>query len=161
VAQAIRMPPETELPKGALRDFVEELFRLYRAARRPTLREISNAIRMRDDLRGSASTETIRRMLRGSVPAHWVTVEAVLVGLCDLAGEDPDAPYEGSMERGDSTRRQDLEYAWHRALDEPPRARGGFRIADDPWAETGREGFGSSLGTSAGRVQYDPIQPSS
>jgi hypothetical protein len=150
------MPTESELPKGAIRDFVEELFRLYRAAHRPTLREISDGIRRRNDLRGTASTETIRRMLRGSVPAHWATVEAVLVVLCDLAGEDPDAPYEGSMERGGSTRREDLEYAWHRALDEPLSVRGGFSMADDPWAENG-----SSLGTGMGRVQYDPIPPSS
>jgi hypothetical protein len=44
----------------------------YREAGRPTLREIGDVIAGRDDLAGTASKETIRRMLQGiSVPAQW------------------------------------------------------------------------------------------
>jgi hypothetical protein len=123
---AIRMPPENELPRGPVRDFVEQLFILFRAAERPTLREINEAILRRDDLRGTASTETIRRMLHGSVPPHWTTVEAVMVALCGLADINPDAPGTDPFQRrpseewGDSTWRERIEFCWHRALDAPP-----------------------------------------
>ncbi len=87
--QMLRMPPEEDLPPGPRRRFVGELFVLYRKARRPTLREINEQI-MRMDLAGTASRETIRRMLQGvSVPANWETVEAVLTVLCDRAGITP------------------------------------------------------------------------
>lgn len=129
------MPSEAELPRGPVRDFVAVLFRLYREARRPPLREISGTIQRRDDLRGTASTETIRRMLRGAtVPPHWDTIEAVLIGLCDMAGTDPNALRPGG-ERDEydlPTRREELEEAWHRALDEPA---GRYPVqANDPWA---------------------------
>ena len=110
-----------------VRDFVWLLFFFYRAAHRPTLREISDRIR-KSDLPGTASTETIRRMLHGTtVPANWETVEAVLEVLCDLAGRGPDSRlmYQGD----DGTRRGHLERLWHRALDEP----GYYQPARDPW----------------------------
>ncbi|WP_212831247.1 hypothetical protein [Catellatospora sp. TT07R-123] len=80
------MPPLSELPNGPRREFVEEMFFYFRTAGRPTLREIDDAIR-KYDLVGTASRETIRRVLQGtSVPSRWTTVEAILYGLCDLAG---------------------------------------------------------------------------
>ena len=132
MAQVLRMPTEAELPRGAHRDFIERLFSLYREAHRPGLRQISQAIP--DDCAGTASTETIRRMLRGvSVPAHWQTVDAVLTALCQLAGVDPDADI-GDRYDDRVTRRELIEHAWHEALDNPhPRPRT-FRPADDPWA---------------------------
>jgi hypothetical protein len=66
MARSLRMPSTHVLPKGPRRDFVEELFEHYRAAKRPTLREISERIRD-DELAGTASRETIRRMLLGEV----------------------------------------------------------------------------------------------
>lgn len=120
MGRTLRMPSEAELPPGTVRDFVDLLFFFYRQAHRPTLREISDAIRKRDDIPGTASTETIRRMLHGTtVPAHWETVDSVLIVLCDLAGWGPDATfiYDGA----DGTRRSHLERVWHRALDEPDR----------------------------------------
>jgi len=48
---------------GPRRDFAEELFSLYKQARRPGLREISRAVL--PDARRTASTETIRRTLLG------------------------------------------------------------------------------------------------
>jgi len=139
MGQVLRMPTEAELPRGPHRDFTEQLFSLYKEARRPGLREISSAIP--DDAPGTASVETIRRMLRGlNVPVHWQTVDAVITALCELARVDPDADIGGRF--GDTiTRRQLVEQAWHEALDNP----GGHKPApvmrtraDDPWAsETG------------------------
>ena len=117
MARTLRMPDEAELPDGTIRDFVDLLFFFYKEAHRPTLREISDRIKM-SDLPGTASTETIRRMLRGTtVPAHWETVEAVLVVLSDLAGRGADARL--TYEHATGTRRSHLERLWHQALDYP------------------------------------------
>jgi hypothetical protein len=43
VAPLIRMPTKTELPDGARRRFVEELFETFKAANRPPLRDPSTA----------------------------------------------------------------------------------------------------------------------
>jgi hypothetical protein len=130
-----------------VRDFVKEVFGLYREAHRPTLREVSEAIRKNDSLSGTASPETIRRMLLGlTVPTHWPTVEAVLVALCDLAGVDPDEQVSGYYRDGSSSRREDLEQAWHRALDHPDERNQPIRSATssreaDPWATDGSSAY--------------------
>lgn len=139
MGQVLRMPSEAELPRGARRDFTEQLFSLYREARRPDLRTISRAIP--DDSPGTASTETIRRMLRGkTVPAHWQTVDTVLTALCLLAGVDPDDNVGGDY-RDEVTRRQLVEGAWHRALDEPGRRAAPPGLTEDPWATEGPGGY--------------------
>lgn len=117
------MPSEGELPKGARRAFVEELHMHYRAARRPSLRLISECVDQvveQDDLPGTASKETIRRMLQGQSVPSWATVEVVYRALCRLANTDPEATYQ--VDFGNSTRSliKDLEEAWNRAVDEPP-----------------------------------------
>lgn len=133
MGQVLRMPSQSELPRGARRDFTEQLFSLYKEARRPGLREISAAVP--DDCPGTASTETIRRMLRGkTVPAHWQTVDAVFSALCLLAKVDPDEDI-GDGFRGETvTRRELVEAAWHWALDEPAREPTPAESVDDPWA---------------------------
>ncbi|WP_190249969.1 hypothetical protein, partial [Dactylosporangium sucinum] len=74
----IRMPRPDVVPAGTKRrEFLEEMFLLYRASGSPALREIEEWIRANDELKGSASTETIRRILRGHVPPRWHTVEAI------------------------------------------------------------------------------------
>lgn len=130
MARTLRMPSETDLPPGTVRDFVELLFFFYRTAHRPTLREISDRIK-RSELPGTASTETIRRMLRGTtVPAHWETVEAVLVVLSDLAGRSSETRLDWEDIR--ATRREHLERTWHQALDKPDLY---YTQPDqDPWA---------------------------
>jgi len=118
MARIMRMPSEAELPEGTVRDFAGVLFWLYQKAHRPALRDISEQIRKNDSLRGTASTETIRRMLRGTtVPANWATVDAVFVTLCDMAGLEPAKRliYK-DVER--PIYRQ-VEDAWHQALDYP------------------------------------------
>ena len=124
--RALRIPSEADLPPGTVRDFVLLLHVIYREAHRPTLRTISKAIRD-SDYRATASTETVRRMLRGeTIPANWETVEAVLGGLCELANWDPDGMwlYQGA----ESSAREHLLRAWHHALDAPDR----FYFADEP-----------------------------
>jgi hypothetical protein len=138
VAQVLRMPSKAELPNKFARDFVEQLFSLYRDAHRPPLRTISRAISDSSDLPGTASTETIRRILRGlTVPAHWDTVYAVFAGLCQLANVSPDET--AGDDYGGSTRRESLEFAWHQALDNPVAPRGYGQTADDPWAAEASE----------------------
>lgn len=147
MARTMRMPDEGELPDGAVRDFVWLLFHFYRAAHRPTLREMSNRIE-KNDLPGTASTETIRRMLHGTtVPASWETVYAVLDVLTELAGRTPDSTltYDGEQR----TARNHLERLWHEALDNPtPRyAQHGSSYqpppepGHDPWQDDGPSGY--------------------
>jgi hypothetical protein len=139
----MRMPDEGELPAGAVRDFVWLLFHFYRQAHRPTLREISNRIE-KSDLPGTASTETIRRMLHGTtVPANWTTVEAVLEVLSELSGRTPDATL---MYRGEArTGRKHLEHLWHEALDNPTplykQHLSNYQPSPDPWAADNEVGY--------------------
>ena len=131
MARTLRFPDEDELPRGPERDFAAALFDLFKQARRPTLRRISSAISGRDDLPGTASTETVRRMLTGiTVPAHWETVDVVVTVLCEMASIDPDQQV-GDRYNDASSPREDVEAAWHQALDNP-----GVRHPppSDPWA---------------------------
>jgi hypothetical protein len=86
-------------------------------------------------------------MLLGiTVPTHWPTVEAVLVALCDLAGVDPDEEVGGYYQNESSSRREDLERAWHRALDHPDERNVPIRSVasvreSDPWATEGSSDY--------------------
>jgi hypothetical protein len=132
MARAIRMPSEEELPPGSVRSFVIELFDLYREAHRPPLRLVSATVE-RLDHPGTASPETIRRMLNGTtVPAHWPAVEAVLLAFCELSGRNPNAEYNHPGDRHRTSRRRELESTWHRALDFPDERY--TEPAPDPWA---------------------------
>jgi hypothetical protein len=111
-----RMPDKRTLPPGPRRQFVEELHYHYRAARRPTLRVISDRIQQREDLAGMPSRETIPRMLSGAtVPARWEVVNAVLLVLCEMSNRDP------NEDRGIyPTDVESLALAWNQALDDQP-----------------------------------------
>lgn len=158
MARIIRMPSEEELPDGPRRRFVTELRRYYRAAGRPPLRRISDAIENRnvDFNEITASQETVRRILRGTVVPHdWDRVNALLQVLCEMGGIDPNAEeaYDGYGER--ETIREYIKRLWDAALEEEPDAppvpaptpppvqpaQGGFgAAASDPWG-TGGGGF--------------------
>jgi hypothetical protein len=133
------MPHEADLPRGTIRDFVHPLVWLYQKAHCPALREISDAIRKRSDLRGTASTETIRRMLNGTtVPRHWQIVEAVYLVLCDLADRSPHEQLRINDRRASIARH--VEDAWQKALINPhlryPKPEPEPALAPlDPWAE--------------------------
>lgn len=127
----VRMPSTKELPDGPRRAFVEELFHLFRAARRPTLREISDRILNDEEQKGTASRETIRRMLRGTVVPTWPTAYTVFTVLCEMASRTPE--FEKKVVYGDSVSYLEaFEKAWNKAMDADPPAPN--RAADDPWA---------------------------
>lgn len=161
----MQMPDKESLPEGPHRDFVELLFDYYRLARRPTLEKICNQVRSKDRA-GTASRETIRRMLRGvTVPPNWQTVEVVFIALCELAGVAHDVKVKVYSDPEDgwivTDRRSQMEEVWHAAFDgtsrrpeflglnfrtaEPVGASGGFGggggfggvPASDPWARGG------------------------
>ncbi len=126
MARTMHLPSEMDLPPGPVRDFAELLFWLYRQAHRPALRDVSGAIRRNDDLHGTASPETIRRMLLGTtVPVRWAIVEAVYLTLCDLAGLEPDdaGPEPDNPDPWDADPPPSIhklvENAWHEVLDDP------------------------------------------
>jgi hypothetical protein len=159
--RSLRMPTDKELPNGATRWFVEELFRLYRRAGRPPLRAIAEKVEeMADETDLNASRETIRRMLTGrTVPPQWrPSVEAVLTALCALAGVTPeDEPPE--MDRDDyelgSTYRTRLTNAWNNALDNPQPRRSEPRVPVDLWSTGSSTGWGSEPQV----VPAKPVEP--
>jgi hypothetical protein len=156
MARIIHMPTTDELPEGPRRKFVEELRVYYRSAGRPALREISKLIEGRSDLKEvTASQETIRRVLRGTVISHdWNRVNAILQVCCELSRIDPDAERWADYNESES-HRDYIKRLWDEALEEEPNAprtlpptppppppapgssSGGYQ--DDPWA-TGRAG---------------------
>jgi hypothetical protein len=137
MARIIRMPPLSELPRGARRDFVEELRQYYRAADRPPLREVSRRIEGRPDLKEvTASQETVRRILRGMViPTDWNRVNAIFQVFCELSETEPDSDRWEDTSYGDvQTKREHLRQLWDQALEEDPARPSSPRPADDPWA---------------------------
>ncbi|MEZ7132688.1 hypothetical protein ACBR40_45760 [Nonomuraea sp. AD125B] len=159
------MPSQEEIPQGPHRLLLAELHHMYRQAGRPVLRAIvAQADRM--DLEGTASQETIRRVLKGlTVPERWSTMWAIYAPLCALADIDPDDVYEEDSNGYDGpyriTHREELQRRWNATVDGddlpipsrtkyvPPR--GGFAPApqDDPWASatpaSSQGGFGGGL----------------
>lgn len=120
----LRMPSKAQLPEGPHREFVEELFIHYREAGRPPLRTISAWIKRENErepgLPGSASPETIRRILQGTtVPRLWPTVETVLFALCALGGRQPDEDrWEDSFNGASESFAEVLKRRWNAMLDD-------------------------------------------
>ena len=159
MARTIPMPSKEELPEGPRRGFVTELRRYYRAAGRPPLREISQAIERHSDpeiSRVTASAETIRRMITGKVlPVERDRVRAVFHVFCELGGIDPDATrwHEYDRDEEPETNWQYVERLWDTALEEeadappfprpapPPPPESAPRTSlpqGDPWASGAR-----------------------
>jgi NACHT domain/Pentapeptide repeats (8 copies) len=74
--RGIRMPDENVLPPGALRDLTATVHALYRAAGRPSVREIAQRILDNADLRGTASHESVRAVLHGRL-TKWEVLDVV------------------------------------------------------------------------------------
>jgi ubiquitin-like protein Pup len=74
--RGISMPDEASLPPGPLRDLTVELHELYRAAGRPSMRAVASEIAKNDQLRATASHETVRAVLNGRIRS-WEVLEAV------------------------------------------------------------------------------------
>jgi hypothetical protein len=120
VPKVLKMPNEQQLPPGAWRTFVEELFVLYRAAERPSLREVAEAVNKIEARAGTASHETIRRALMGiNVPRLWSTVEAMVLGICSIAKIDPNSTRHFNSWNGEETSFIEvIKDAWNLAIDE-------------------------------------------
>jgi tetratricopeptide (TPR) repeat protein len=88
---AVAMPTPEDLPDGPLRRLVQAIHELYATAGRPGVRQISNAIKDRDDLRDTVSHETVSAMLRGEGLPRWVKLECVIRQLAAWAVTQPDA----------------------------------------------------------------------
>src|SRR5436190_19815179 len=107
------MPKPDRLAAGPLRDLISALHELYAAAGRPGARQLSTAIRDRDDLRDTVSHETISAMLRGDALPRWIKVECLVRQLADWAVTHPDPDEE--------VRR--FHHLWLRASDSSAEAR--------------------------------------
>jgi hypothetical protein len=137
MVQVLRIPQESSL-SPARWEFVNGLWRHYTAAGRPTLEEIAKRIgelnEDKDSAGGTSSTETIRRMLKGTtVPPKWPTARSALRALCSLAGYD--AQERGTDHFGDEdpSPEEELRWAWNRALDDP--LGGKPKPPADPWGQ--------------------------
>jgi tetratricopeptide (TPR) repeat protein len=91
---AVAMPSRQTLPEGPQRRLVQAIHDLYTAAGRPGVRQISNAVKEREDLRDTVSHETVSSVLRGEGLARWIKLECVIRQLCTWAVTRPDPDTE-------------------------------------------------------------------
>lgn len=113
----LQMPTEEELPPGAKRDFVAELFVHFRDANRPPLNELVNTITGPLKAR-SVSRETIRRLFKGKTTSDWRTVETLLRALCHLSGRDPNSQrFDDRYDDDNDSCRTNLHRLWHNTFD--------------------------------------------
>lgn len=131
LAETIRrddpMPPRLTRPAIVPKErenLVHLLWRFYIAAQRPTTRRIAETIEAREDRRGSANHETVRRTLRGEAVGAWLTVEVIFLALCEIADIDPhdiehDEHYDRFSPPPVSHHEQCRRY-WNEAVDGAP-----------------------------------------
>jgi hypothetical protein len=132
----IRMPSGNVLPAGGRRSFLYEVFRLYRQAGSPALKEVEKWIKENDNLDGTASSETIRRLLTlGKPPYRWHTAEAVILAFCHFARIDPEDDQRFSTEFEDVSFVDHMRFLWGEAMDEDPDAAPPQPSPKDPWDE--------------------------
>jgi hypothetical protein len=112
------MPGLDELPEGPRRVFVGSLHGLYRAAGRPTLAKIAETANVEEEREGTASRETVRRLLHGESLGTWQTAQTVIEALCRLAGyKTSDRVWETGGSRT-ITRIDDFKSRWNAAVDD-------------------------------------------
>ena len=123
MVQVLRKPQESSLSEARWQ-FVNELWFHHEAAGRPKLELIMRGIEVfneKNGTGGTASTETIRKMLKGAtVPVDWSRVRATLYVLCEMAGTDP-KEYAEDGGYDPPTHEENLRRLWSRALDDPQR----------------------------------------
>jgi tetratricopeptide (TPR) repeat protein len=90
----VAMPGRDQGPTGALRDLVEAVHGLYRAAGKPSMRMISQAVRKRTDIRETVSHQTISTMLNGTGLVGWDKVESIVKQLVVWAVDRRDVDAE-------------------------------------------------------------------
>ncbi|MFD5081710.1 hypothetical protein ACFWOG_03600 [Kitasatospora sp. NPDC058406] len=120
MAKILRMPSERDLPPGARRTFVDELWDYYRQAGRPTLQEIADAISADYDA-FTASKETIRRTMLGkTVPINGDVADAIFEVFCKRSKTDPDEDRWPQSIDDVEPRRSWWRHLWSLALEEEP-----------------------------------------
>lgn len=126
MVQVLRKPQESSL-SPARWEFVKELWFHHEAAGRPKLDLIMQGIKVFNEMHetgGTASTETIRKMLKGeTVPVEWSRVRATLYALCEMAGTDPTKPTEVYGYGEVPSTEEELRRLWGQALDDPLRGK--------------------------------------
>ncbi|MFI1152554.1 hypothetical protein [Streptomyces sp. NPDC020817] len=115
----LTMPTLDELGPGPVRAFVAEMYFHYRQAKRPSLREIETDLAQLDEMAGTASRETVRRILRGeTVPTRWTTVVAVLYVFCNRSGINPDGMrYSTTVDFPEISYENAVRQLWDQALE--------------------------------------------
>ncbi|WP_424214097.1 hypothetical protein ACN20G_19605 [Streptomyces sp. BI20] len=76
------------------KELTEALEELYRAAGRPSFRNMSRRLRLREDRLSAASHETIRRVLKGKQTPRWETVRDIVVVLSAMCSPPRDEESE-------------------------------------------------------------------
>lgn len=154
MAKILRMPSERDLPQGARRDFVEELWDYYRRAGRPTLQEIADAISADYDT-FTASKETIRRAMLGkTVPIDGDVADALFEVFCKRSKTDPNEDRWPDSMDGSEPRRDWWRSLWSRALEEAPATPVGPGSTSG-WGSGG--GWGTSAARSSAAVEEPPF----
>lgn len=132
LAETIRrdnpMPPRLTKPASVpeeRKNLVDLLWRFYVAAQRPTTRRIAETIEAREDRRGSANHETVRRTLRGEAVGAWWTVEVIFLALCEIADVDPhdieyDEEYYDRFNPPPVSHHEQCRRYWNEAVDGAP-----------------------------------------
>jgi TIR domain len=86
----IQLPGVDALPPGPLRQLTEALHELYRAAGKPALRKVADAVR-KGDFRGTASHQKVAELLHGEGVPTWSSLECVVRVLAGWATPSRDA----------------------------------------------------------------------
>lgn len=110
------MPLRSQLPDGAHRVFVGSLHGLYRAAGEPTLSKIVDTINADEEREGTASRETVRRLLQGETLGSWQTTRTVFEALCSLAGLKSSDEIWDEYGHNRTTRLRDFKQRWNAAV---------------------------------------------
>ena len=90
-------------------------------------------------MKGTASTETVRRILRGHVPPRWHTVEAIALAFFSKSDLEPGQERWTDNMNEPISNMDALRQVWAEAIEEDPaapdpRTRRAGNNFDDPWA---------------------------
>jgi hypothetical protein len=88
------MPGEDVVPPGPQRQLLLEIHRLYRMAGCPSVRDISTAIKSRDDLKATLNRNLISRILNGKQQATAPQLDSLVRHLAGISVSDPDPDFE-------------------------------------------------------------------
>ncbi|WP_151477104.1 hypothetical protein [Streptomyces albicerus] len=74
----VQLPDETGLPPGPRRDMVVFVHELYQRAGKPSLRDLSEQIRARNDLPGTLSHDGVSSVLKGRNMPRWPNLKSLV-----------------------------------------------------------------------------------